>query len=407
MKGFDEFFLMAPEDAGRYAAEVLHFFGQGEALECSEIGDGNINYVFRVKSKESGRSVILKQADRLLRSSQRPLDTYRSAIEAKALQAEGSLAPGFVPEIYSYNETMALIAMEDVSGYRNLRSELMAGRIYPHLADNLSEFLARALFPTTDLVLSAEDKKRSAAFFVNPELCAITEDLVFAEPYLSEPLLERNRNKIFPGNEDYVREHLFENAKLHCEVAKLRDRFMTCSQALLHGDLHSGSVFANESGIKILNPEFAFYGPMGYDIGNVIGNLFFSLAYSVFAVPESADVVKAIRSLAEKVYDLTFSKMSDIYDEKVSFPLYAEPEFKKSYLSAVRADAAGYAGTEIIRRTVGDAKVAEISSVTDPSVRLPMERALIELGTALITGRERVSSGCELTELFGKYTENI
>ncbi len=27
--------------------------------------------------------------------------------------------------------------------------------------------------------------------------------------------------------------------------------------------------------MKVIDPEFSFYGPMGYDIGNVIGNLFF------------------------------------------------------------------------------------------------------------------------------------
>lgn len=36
---------------------------------------------------------------------------------------------------------------------------------------------------------------------------------------------------------------------------------MNCAQALLHGDLHSGSVFANDSGIKVIDPEFAFTGP--------------------------------------------------------------------------------------------------------------------------------------------------
>ena len=33
-----------------------------------------------------------------------------------------------------------------------------------------------------------------------------------------------------------------------------------------------------QEGTKVIDPEFAFYGPMGYDIGNVIGNLFFAWA---------------------------------------------------------------------------------------------------------------------------------
>ena len=86
MKGFQEFFLMKPKDAQRYAVEVLGTFRPEEDTACTEIGDGNINYVFKVWSKESGRSVIIKQADKLLRSSGRPLDITRSKIEAEILR---------------------------------------------------------------------------------------------------------------------------------------------------------------------------------------------------------------------------------------------------------------------------------------------------------------------------------
>ena len=106
MPGFDSFFLMNPEDVRRYAVEVLHCFAPDEPTECTEIGDGNINYVFRVVSKADGHSVIVKQADRLLRSSGRPLDMYRNKIEAAILRLEGELAPGMVPEVYHYDEVM-------------------------------------------------------------------------------------------------------------------------------------------------------------------------------------------------------------------------------------------------------------------------------------------------------------
>ena len=79
MRTFDSFFLMNTDDVRRYAVEVLHRFDADEETECREIGDGNINYVFQVRSLRDGRSVIVKQADRLLRSSGRPLDLYRKA----------------------------------------------------------------------------------------------------------------------------------------------------------------------------------------------------------------------------------------------------------------------------------------------------------------------------------------
>lgn len=396
MSGFDRFFLMKTEDVKRYALEVLRAFGPKESLGCAEIGDGNINYVFRVWSETSGRSLIVKQADRLLRSSGRPLDIRRSKIEARALELEGVLAPGFVPEVYRWDETMAAISMEDISRYGNLRGELAENRVYPHLAENLSAFLADTLLPTTDLVLDSREKKERAQFFTNPELCAITEDLVLTEPYHNY----KNRNIVTPGNESFVEEFLYRDGELKAEAARLRCGFMNNAQALLHGDLHTGSIFANAEGVKIIDPEFAFYGPMGYDIGNVIGNLFFSWGNKAFTAPGEAGAAAALEKTISELYDKTGEKLSKKYDELVRFELYRSPQFKKQYLDNVLADALGYAGTELIRRVVGDSKVPELTSVEDLSLRVPMERALVRLGIFLIKNRKRVRSGGSLTRAF-------
>ncbi len=396
MKEFTSFFLMNTEDVKRYAVDILHCFSVGEETECMEIGDGNINYVFKIRSVEDGHSVIIKQADRLLRSSGRPLDLNRSRIEAAALRLEAKMAPGFVPEIYHYDEVMAATAMEDISAYGNLRKELMAGHVYPHLRENISDFLASTLLPTTDLVLDAEEKKQYVKFFTNPELCSITEDLVLTEPYYDY----KGRNIIFPGNEDFVSHVLYRDEQLQAEVAKLRLNFMNNAQALLHGDLHTGSIFANATGIKVLDPEFAFYGPMGYDIGNVIGNLFFSWANKAFTSPADTDTISALEETITDIFDITRAKLEAKYDELVLLPLYRNAAFCKTYLEGVLSDSTGYAGTELIRRTVGDSKVMEVSAVTDPSCRIPMERALIKLGIAFIKQRDHLRTGRELTSLF-------
>ena len=173
---------MKPDDVKHYAAEVLHRFDPDEETTCTEIGDGNINYVFRVRSLRDGRSVIVKQADKLLRSSGRPLDLYRNKIEAETLKLESSLAPNFIPQVYHYDETMAALSMEDISAYKNLRKELAADRVYDHLSENLATFLAESMLPTTDLVMDRQEKKKQVKFFTNPELCDITEDLVLTEP---------------------------------------------------------------------------------------------------------------------------------------------------------------------------------------------------------------------------------
>ena len=393
MSDYSAFFLMKPEDVKRYAVEVLHFFQPEEETDCVEIGDGNINYVFQVRSRKDGRSVIVKQADKLLRSSGRPLDLYRNKIEAETLKLESRLAPNFIPEVYHYDETMAALSMEDISAYKNLRKELAAGRVYDHLSENLSDFLAQSLLPTTDLVMDRQEKKKQVKFFTNPELCDITEDLVLTEPYLAQPMNPRNKNIVTPGNEDFVREHLYEDAALHAEVAALRNGFMNNAQALIHGDLHSGSIFANEQGIKVIDPEFAFYGPMGYDIGNVVANLIFAWDNGRAAgAEEFCDwALKAI----EETVDLFCEKFLKCFDECVTDLMAKTPGFKEYYLDSILSDTAAYAGTELIRRTVGMANVKDVTTIADEAKRAHAEKVNILCGKDYIMNRTAFKTGAD------------
>ena len=92
----------------------------------------------------------------------------------------------------------------------------------------------------------------------------------------------KGRNIILDGNMEFVKKEIYEDKELVLEAGKLKNNFMNNAQALIHGDLHSGSIFLNRESTKVLDPEFAFYGPMGYDIGNVIGNLYFAWANIYF-----------------------------------------------------------------------------------------------------------------------------
>ena len=383
-KDWSAHFLMTAEDVKIYVEEKLRYFDTGARLACFEIGDGNINYVFKVTDECSGRSIVVKQADVRLRSSGRPLDLHRSKIEAAALAIQCSLVPSMVPRVYDYDDTMCALCMEDISAYRNIRTEMMSGHIFPKFAEQISDFLAATLLLSTDLVLDRAEKKERVRLFTNSELCDISEDLVFTEPYYDY----KKRNIITEGNEAFVETRLYRNEALKTEVGILRNTFMNNAQTLLHGDLHSGSIFINESGLKIIDPEFAFYGPMGYDIGNVVGNLFFALAHKTFSAPLQTEFIGWVEKTIADVIDMTERKLSRLYDEIVTFPLY-NAAFKTYYLEQVMADALGFAGTEIIRRVVGDTKVAELSSIKELSVSRSGADAVRRFAYAVKSAREK------------------
>ena len=379
---YQEHFLLDCDEVISYVKEK-NLFSENADLTVKEIGDGNINYIFKVENKIDGKSIVLKQADKLLRSSGRPLDLTRSKIEANILRIENDLAPHFVPEIYFYDEIMCVLAMEDISEYKNLRTELIAGKIFPNFADNISEFLSRTLLLTTDLFMNKFEKKKNVKEFINPELCDISECLVFTEPYDNN----RNRNIITAGNEEFVENTLYKNEDLHFAILKLREKFMNYSQSLIHGDLHSGSIFINEKGIKIIDPEFSFYGPMAYDIGNVIGNLYFPLYRAKFFMEDSKKKEEFINWLEKCILDIPilFSKKCKLLWEKYSNDrLLKNKKFRDYYIENIIKDSLAYAGTEIIRRTVGDTKVLELTSLENSEKKLELERSLINKAISMI-----------------------
>lgn len=395
MNKYDTHFLMTIEDVKIYAKEKLKFFDLDEDIDAVEIGDGNINYVFKVYSKKCNRSIVIKQADKVIRSSGRALDINRNKIEAEILKIEKELSPNYIPEIYYYDENMYALSMEDISEYKNLRKELFLGKTFKDFANHITNFLVDTLLPTTDLVLSNFEKKENVKKFINIELCDISEDLVLTEPYYNY----KNRNIITKENLKFVEETLYNNKKLKCEVSKLRDRFMNCSQALIHGDLHSGSIFINENGMKVIDPEFAFYGPIGYDVGNVIGNLFFAYANKFYTDENNVSFLQWIDQTIVSIVNMFLEKFSKKYDDIVKLSLY-KGEFKEYYINQILSDSFGYAGTEIIRRVVGDAKVLEVVDIQDIDTKIKLEKTLIRFGISLIMNREKFDCGEDIVKQF-------
>ena len=60
------------------------------------------------------------------------------------------------------------------------------------------------------------------------------------------------------------------------ETLKIKNSFMNKTDALLHRDLHTGAIMISANQTMIIDPEFALFGPMGFDLGALIANLILS-----------------------------------------------------------------------------------------------------------------------------------
>lgn len=390
---YNEYFLLDEDTVKAYTLDRTDYFGHIELsdLTAKEISDGNINHIFRLEA--DGKTLIVKQSGAEIRTSGRALDRKRSLIEYEILTIQRELCGEVIPKVYDYNEAISVIIMEDVSDFRSLRLDLQKKKIYRDFPEEMAQYLAESLLPTTDLVLDRHKKKELVKKFVNIELCDISEDLVLTEPYYNY----KDRNIYGEELSDFVTENLYNNSVLKANVGELRNSFMNNAQALLHGDLHSGSIFINETGIRVFDPEFGFYGPIGYDIGNVVGNLVFP--YVVGKVRDgsvNSEFTTWLGETIQTIFDKTFIKMSDKYDKLVELPLYKERQFKNQYLDGIQADSLGFAGTEIIRRTVGDSKVLEVTEIDDLKMKNLVWKILVKIGINLILNRSSYHNGKEV-----------
>jgi len=375
-----------------------------------EVGDGNLNLVFIVSGAEG--AVVVKQALPYVRlvGDSWPLPLYRAFYEYHALTRQTAFDPGSVPDIYLFDEDQALIVMEYLSPHVILRNKLIAGERVAGLGRRLGEFCARTAFRGSELCMSSADKKADIALFAgNVEIPAITEALVFRDPYF-----EAEMNHHTPGL-DKVVSALRADVKMKAEVQHLFRSFSAKSETLCHGDLHSGSAMCTATETKVIDPEFVFYGPMGFDIGMLIANYLMAF-FSQPAHRDPGDLSGYqdwILEIIEETWATFQNEFATLWETERTGMLYDRNLFEAQGQSSQAAhdgliaeiwtDALGFCGIEMHRRTLSLAHNADFETIEDVSVRAPLEARNLMMGRALILDRTAVATVSDLSALARRY----
>ncbi|CAI9101961.1 OLC1v1000136C2 [Oldenlandia corymbosa var. corymbosa] len=376
---------------------------QFEGLQIKEVGDGNLNFVFIVIS-QSG-SLVIKQAIPYVRciGESWPMAKERAYFESKTLIEHGRLSPDHVPEVYHFDRAMCLIGMRYIEPpHIILRKGLIAGTEYPLLAEHISDYMAKTLYFTSLLYLTTTDHKRAVAEYCgNVELCRLTEQVIFSDPY---KLSKYNRctTPYLDADAEAVR----KDDILKLEVAELKSKFCQNTQALIHGDLHTGSVMVTQNSTQVIDPEFSFYGPMGFDIGAYIGNLILAyFAQDGHATSENDR--KAYKSwilrTLEETWKLFHQKFTALWDEHKDGPgeaylpeIYNTAELQllvqRKYMEDLFHDSLGFGAAKMIRRIVGVAHVEDFESISEAEKRANCERQALNFAKTLLKERRKFKS---------------
>lgn len=383
--------------------------GAPSAWAVREVSDGNLNVVWLVDGAAGG--VCIKQAIphvRLDRTWRLPLD--RAAYEVAWMRQVFPHVGRAIPELLHFDPKLFVIAMEQLSPHIILRQGFIRGIRYPRVAADVGRFIAKTAFFTSDLAMPFERKFEAMARFARNEvILRITVDLILTDPYRDSA-----RNRWTRPFVDDLAQAFRDDAPLKVEVSRLGHRFLSCTQALLHGDLHSGSVMVTEHESRVVDGEFAMYGPIGFDLGAFLGNLllaWFSQPGHEAAPDERApyrgwllaQIVPFWRAFESHFLELwRAGGGGDAYvpalfaDDAGTAALDAE---RARFLREVWADTLGYAGMKMIRRLLGYARVADFETIPDPERRAALERRALAFARRLLVERERIDSPDTLLRL--------
>ena len=378
------------QDAVEYAKQFGGLDNPSSLVEAQEVGDGNLNLVFKIFDAQGVSRIIVKQALPYVRcvGESWPLTLDRARLEAQTLVEHYQHSPQHTVKIHHYDPELAVMVMEDLSSHKIWRGELISGVYYPQASRQLGEYLAHTLFHTSDFYLHPHDKKARVAQFTNPEMCEITEDLFFNDPY---QIHERNN---YPAALEADVAALREDAQLKIAVAALKHRFFSQAEALLHGDIHSGSIFVADGSLKAIDAEFGYFGPIGFDIGTAIGNLLLNFC----GLPGHLGIRDAAAGREQRLIDIqqlwtTFAeRFQALAAGKSRDAALSVPGYASEFLKKVWQDAIGFCGSELIRRSVGLSHVADLDTIRDDEMRHECLRHAITLGKSLIVIADRIDN---------------
>ena len=193
---------------------------------------------------------------------------------------------------------------------------------------------------------------------------------------------------------------------MKANVQHMLRKFTSNCETMCHGDLHSGSIMCTETETRVIDPEFAFYGPLGFDIGMLISNYlmaFFSQPGHRKNEIECKEYQDWILEIIDKTVQVFYQEFKYLWKNERSGLLYPKVLFEDQGHDSTEAlnhvlretwkDAVTICGIEMHRRCLSLAHNADFEDITDLKFRAKLETR------NLLAGRELVLNASSLLDI--------
>ncbi|GAB2549583.1 phosphotransferase [Spirosoma aerophilum] len=238
-------------------------------------GEGNMNYVLRVTTPF--RSLIVKQSREYVEKYPSiPAPANRAVIEGFFYQ-EIQLIPmiaSMMPLLMGVDRENNILVLEDVGNARDYTFLYQPDQRLPDAdALALTDYLSELHYHFTTQI--------PGPIFANEAMRALNHEHIFNYPFAESNGFDLDA--IQPGLTElavpFRQDITLKKAVRQLGQVYLADSFPTQQQpgahkTLIHGDYYPGSWLQTEDqSLKVIDPEFCFYGPAEFDLGVLIAHL--------------------------------------------------------------------------------------------------------------------------------------
>ncbi len=326
-------------------ADYLLAIGQvspAERVRVLAAGDGNINFVRRLQVGE--RRLVVKQARPTLeRFPEYRVTTERIVFEQRYGEVTAELAPeapALLPRLLHFDERNRVLVMEDLGDGPRLDESIRTGHLPLEGLGELGAFLG---------AVHAASRPQSAALrerFANHEMQRLHGEHIFTLPYQENdfPLSAELRSEA---------DRVLERSGLRKRIRELGEHYYADGEVLVHGDVQAGNLLVQGERLRLLDAEIAHLGYPAFDLGTALAHLWVHVPLGLAA----ADPQPGARAL-RKAYLAAGGRPEDL------------------------DRAPGYAGVEIMRRSIGAARLGFLSGDREAAAALSFG-AELALGSAI------------------------
>ncbi len=231
---------------------------QDQKLVITKPGEGNMNYVIRVQCL--GNSIILKQSSSCVEKyPQIPAPAHRVLVEGAFYELVKNKVDIniYMPQMVGLDQEHYIMAIEDLGetmDYSSLYSEksLLKEGTLTLLVSYLSNLHHGFMSSKPDPI------------FENLEMRSLNHQHIFRYPFMIDNGFDLN--SVTPGLQQVALQYK-NNETLKSKIDVLGKHYLENGKYLLHGDYYPGSWVKSKKGLKIIDPEFCFYGSREFDLG--------------------------------------------------------------------------------------------------------------------------------------------